>query len=95
MKISNVVFKGNDNSNTYQLALDFNGGKAIVKVLRNFKGDEARQDGIPSGWYLEDVVDQTSLCIDGGQKWFVYPTKAAWEDLKKISVKIKINKKLK
>jgi len=78
MKKGTVKFKGAaDDKNTYLLATDGN----IVRVFRNFKGDENKCDGVPSGWYKEQVWGLTSLCIDGGTYWYVYPTAEAWEEL--------------
>lgn len=82
MKKGTVLFNGSgNNKNTYQLAIDQYKGKDVVKVLRNFKGDVNNQDGVPSGWYLEDVINSESLCIDGGQNWNVFPTQQAWDEL--------------
>lgn len=85
MKISKIIFKGDKESqNTYQLALEqskYDTTRQVVKVLRNFKGDTSKQDGVPSGWYFSDVYGKDKLCIDGGTNWFVYPTKETWDDL--------------
>lgn len=82
MKISPVLFKGSaEDENTYQLGLSEYNGEPTVVVLRNFKGDQTRQGQVPSGWYVSDVAWNPALCIDFGQKWYVYPTKEAWASL--------------
>lgn len=79
MKKGTVIFKGDANSlNTYFLAIDELNN---VWVYRNFKGDTDNCDRVPSGWRLESVVGATSLAIDFGQNWIVYPTEEAWAEI--------------
>lgn len=78
MYTSVIIFKGSaDDSNTYQLAYD----NGTIYIIRNFAGDTGHSDQIGSGWHYEQVINKPALCIDFGQKWFVYPTAEAWEDI--------------
>ena len=83
-KLGTITFKGGMNDkNTYLLAIHNN----VVRVIRNFQGDVNKQGGVPSGWRLENCVDKGTLCIDWGQKWFVYPSVEAWEEIKVLAKK--------
>lgn len=91
MKKGTITFNGSpDSLHTYQLALDTYksvfadstcNGITTVVVLRNWNGDDQKQDQVPSGWFFANVFNNSSLCIDGGSEWYVYPTKEAWDEL--------------